>query len=138
MRDGLADVGNHETLRMDRGSGTIIRDVGYFSSWEFDPDTGERRKEDLILLRHSPRFPGTSIIDQIEMIDFRRVSTGEREWGVRLDQLKELDDNLKYLTTKGDRWGYSPHEIAFIAVLWEAVREIRELPQIKAQLAALP
>jgi len=124
--EAFADVGNHETLRGDRNAaGTGTTEVGYFSSWEFDPHTGERRKTDIQSLIDSPRFPGLGIIDELRMIDFQRISTGQREWGVNLNDLQASNEDWRYLTTKGDSWGYSPDEMAFIAVLWEAVADLR-------------
>jgi hypothetical protein len=118
FRDGLTDVGNHETLRLDRGTGTTVRAVGYFSSWA-------ESKSDVRPLAKSPRFPGLQVIDNITPIDFKRKSTKQREWGFLLDQFQELDDRLKYLTTKGDAWGYSPDENAIAAVLWLGVQDLR-------------
>lgn len=118
LRDGLTDVGNHETLRLDRGTGTTMKAVGYFSSWA-------EGKSDIVPLLESPRFPGLDIIDKLGAVDFERKSTKQREWGFLLDQFKETDDNLRYLTTKGDEWGYSPDEFAINAVLWEAVKDLR-------------
>lgn len=116
--ESFADIGNHETLRADRG-GTSSTEVGYFSSWASG-------KADIISLATSPRFPGTGIIDKINPVDFQRKSTEQREWGFLLDEFQELDDNLRYLTTKGDQWGYSPDEFALIAVLWEGLKEARQ------------
>jgi hypothetical protein len=125
LRDGLTDVGNVETLRLNRGSGTTIQAVGYFSSWEFDPISGERMKEDIVSLIDSPRFPGVSIIDSIEPVDFRRVSTGQREWGYLLDAFRDVTDDLRYLTTKGDEWGHSPDDIALSALQMLAIKDLR-------------
>ena len=127
IKEDFTDIGNHETLRGDRtASGTDVTEVGYFSSWEYDLDTGELRKRDIVPLVESPRFPGLDIIDKIDMIDFERISTEQREWGVNLNEVRDLSDDLRYLTTKGDAWGYSPDEMAFIAVLWEANKDLRK------------
>jgi hypothetical protein len=131
LRDGLTDVGNHETLRLDRGTGTTVRAVGYFSSWA-------ESKTNILSLAKSPRFPGLQVIDEITPIDFKRKSTKQREWGFLLDQFKELDDRLKYLTTKGDSWGYSPDENAIAAVLWLGVQDLRQrMERLEARLDVL-
>jgi hypothetical protein len=119
LDDGLTDVGNHETLRLDRGTGGTLRAVGWFSSWASG-------KNDIIPLIDSPRFPGLHIIDQLNAVDFERKSTEMREWGFVLDEFKNLDDNLRYLTTKGDNWGGSPDEFAISAVLWEGLKDLRK------------
>lgn len=136
MLSGLNDVGNVEVLRINKDSG--LNWVGYFSSWEFDPVSGERRKQDFIPLLESPRFPGLHIIDDLRMYDFQRVSTEEREWGTNLNRVHDYDDNLRYLTTKGDQWGSSVDEMAHIAVLWEGVRDLRaRVAELEALVDAL-
>lgn len=119
LLDGLTDVGNHETLRLDRGTGTTTKAVGYYSSWAAG-------KDDILPLDTSPRFPGLTVIDQISPVDFQRKSTGQREWGFLLDDFKALSDDLRYLTTKGDQWGYSPDEAAISAVLWQGLKDARQ------------
>jgi len=47
-----------------------------------------------------------------------------REFGFVIDDFEAIDDNLKYLTTKGDKWGDSPDEFAILAV---SVLEIQDL-----------
>jgi hypothetical protein len=125
IQDGLTDVGNVETLRANRGVGGAMVPIGYFSSWKKDPVTGKPAKTLIVPLLESPRFPGLGIIDKIAMSDFERSSTKQREWGVVLDDVKAVDDNLRYLTTKGDSWGHGPDEMAFVAVLWEGLKDAR-------------
>lgn len=122
MHDLFPDIGNHEVLRANRGAGTQTTVIGYYSSWEFDPDTGERKKDDIVPLAESPRWDREWFY-QLQPIDFRRMSTGEREFGFNLNQWTEVDDNLKYLTTKGDRWGGQPHELAIIAAMTIEVQD---------------
>lgn len=125
IRDGLSDVGNVETLRANRGTGSGFVPIGYYSSWMTDPLTGAKAKQDIVDLEDSPRFPGIDIIDQLSPADFERVSTGQREWGVILDQYKELGEDLRYLTTQGDEWGNAPDEMAHISLLLLAVKDLR-------------
>lgn len=125
IQDGLTDVGNVETLRANRGSGTADVAIGYFSSWRIDPVTGKVGKTDIIQLAGSPRFPGVDVIDRMNPVDFKRVSTGQREWGVLLDEYKEIGEDMRYLTTKGDEWGHGPDEMAHIALAFLAIKDLR-------------
>jgi len=137
IHDLFPDIGNHEVLRADRGAGTQTTVVGYFSSWEFDPDTGERRKDDIVSLAESPRW-NREWFYKIRPVDFRRISTGEREFGFLLDEWKATADDMKYLTTKGDRWGSGPHETALrAATILEVQDHERRIRELEAEVAVL-
>lgn len=123
--DLFTDIGNHETLRANRGSGSGTTNVGYFSSWINDPDTGELRKDEILPVAESPAWK-REYFKELRPIYFRRISTGEHELGFGLDNFKEIDDSLKYLTTKGDSWGYSPDEFALLAVTVDYVQHLEE------------
>lgn len=136
LRDGLADIGDQTVLRLARGTGTILQPVGYFSSWLVDPLTGAEAKRDLIELSDSPRFPGLKVIDKIRLFDYERVSTEQREWGFLLNNFEEIDDNLRYLTTDGDNWGYSPSEHAINALQMLALQDLRQrVTMLETELA---
>lgn len=124
IHQDLSDVGNVEVLRAPRtAGGANLVLMGYFSSWERDPDSGELRKDDILSLADSPRWD-REWFQAIRPIDFRRVSTGEREFGFLLDEWKATADDMKYLTTNGDKWGGQPHETAVLAA---TVLEVQDL-----------
>lgn len=117
ITEDLGDIGNVETLRANRtAGGSAVTIVGFFSSW------GEY-KEDIIPLAESPRWNRDWFM-AIEPKDFRRKSTNEREFGFLLDEFQATNDNMKYLTTKGDNWGDSPDEFAILAA---TVLEVQDL-----------
>lgn len=132
----LGDVGNHETLRADRDTTWGLVEIGYFSSWIINPATGKKAKVDVIPLSESPRWK-REWFEQLRPIDFRRVSTKQREFGFALDHFKEVDENLRYLTTKGDQWGFSPDEFALLAVTVDYVQHLeRRVAALEATIAA--
>ena len=129
--NALTNVGNHETLRLDRGSGGTMKYVGYYSSREFDPKTGRRLKDDLIKAQE-----GKDVLHWIDRVDptwYKRTDTlealasvdGKSGWEFGFI-LEELAETSPYLTTKpGKLVGGSPDELALIAVLWESNRDLR-------------
>jgi hypothetical protein len=124
------NVGNHEVLRANRGGGGgfSTSEVGYYSSFEFDPETGERRKTDIQEID----------LDQIDLskvrpVVYRRTDTkqaqerggvGAPEMGFVLEDLVAANP---ILTTKpGSQVGYSPDELALLALLWKRVEQLED------------
>lgn len=151
LRDGLTDVGNHETLRLNRGTGGALREVGYYSSRVTDPETGKvlkanvTRATDALGLQDTIG-PGTldlNWIDSVDPIFYQRTQTlealasedGVSGWELGFD-LEELSQASPYLTTKpGETVGYSPDEMAIIALLWTGLKDARKrITELEAQL----
>lgn len=142
LRDQLTDVGNVETLRLNRGSGTGLQSVGYFSSRAMDAKTGRELKahitgtDEATTLPYSEVGPGMfspEWIDEIEPRFYRRRTTpqalasvdGMGGWELGF-LLEDLASTSPYLTTKpGEVVGGSPDEFAIMATLWAAVRDLR-------------
>lgn len=131
--DTFDDVGNHETLRADRGS-VGLAEVGYYSSWEIDPDTGKRKKKNLVGLGRTPLWRREWFMD-IKPVKYERTSRtradGSRKpWRVRPLEIgftmENLLENTNLLTTKGAEPGYSPDEFALMAVTVDYVQHLEE------------
>ena len=136
IHDLFPDIGNHEVLRANRGAGTQTTPIGYFSSWISDPITGKRRKVKIIDLAEADVWK-REWFEQIRPVFFKRVSTGQHEIGFALDHFREVDDNLKYLTTKGDEWGNSPDEFALLAVTIDYVQHLEQrVAELERKVAA--
>lgn len=154
IHEFFADIGNHETLRANRGGGGAYdtTEIGYYSSSAVDPETGRILKTDITKARDAaaaetepvgpPSFD-LSWIDRVDPNFYQRTQTVEAlasidgkggwEFGFVLEDLAEVSP---YLTTKpGERVGYSPDQFAIMAVLWEGVRDLRaRVKELEAQL----
>lgn len=118
MRDGLTDVGNHETLRLNRGTGTTLQAVGYYSSHR-------AQKREIVPLAQSKLW-NREWYDDLRPVKYRRRSTQQREFGFIIEDLAEIGSGLgRFLTTKGEQVGDSPDEIALLAVTVDAVIDLR-------------
>jgi hypothetical protein len=131
MRDGLTDIGAHEILRINKGTGTTMQVIGYSSSRAVDLETGRHLKTDLIKAKHGGDVLGW--IDRIDPTWFQKTQTlealgsvdgkGGWDFGFVLEELAEVSP---YLTSKpGEAVGFTPDELALIAVLWESNRDLR-------------
>ena len=133
LKDGLTNVGNHEVLRLDRGSGTILRAVGYYSSWAY-------MKKHIAPLEDKNRYWRREWFKDLEPVGYerRQVKGGtdtpadgkldrfdkkQIEIGFTIDNLIE---NTNLLTTKGERVGDSPDEYALLAVTVDYVQYLEE------------
>ena len=143
LRDALTDVGNHETLRLNRGSGSSIQSVGYYSSRAVDEKTGRALKGEITNASEAAEMDYAEVgparfslgwIDTVEPRFYRRRTTAEAmaspdgmsgwEFGFLLE---DLADTSPYLTTKpGETIGYSPDEMAIMATMWAAIKDLRK------------
>ena len=144
LKDGLTDVGNHETLRLDRGTGAgTLRAVGYYSSWLNDPDTGERRKYRVAELG-SPsaerRWWKRDWFMDLRPAKYERVRHDSSDFGdgrqIEIGFfIENLIEHTNLLTTKGDKVGGTPDEYALLAVTVDYVQHLEE--RVAALEAAL-
>ncbi|MCP4229558.1 MAG: hypothetical protein GY771_05360 [bacterium] len=132
--DGLTNVGNHETLRLDRGSGTILREIGYYSSYVKDPDTGKTLKHKIVPLTKRNQHWRRNWFMDLEPVKYDRVQPKgatkdrtrkgnyvQRELGFTIENLIE---HTNLLTTKGSKVGGSPDEYALLAVTVDYVQHL--------------
>ena len=134
INDGLTNVGNHEVLRLDRGSGTIMRAVGYYSSYAKDPKTGATLKRRIVPLRKRNNHWRREWFMDIEPVKYDRVQPKnatqnrtrkdgyvQRELGFTIENLIK---HTNLLTTKGNAVGDSPDELALLAVIVDKLQDV--------------
>ncbi len=134
LRDNLTDVGNHEALVLNKGTGTTLQKVGYYSSWA-------HTKTDIKNLSN-PRNPWwkREWFMDIETISSRKKKVGAFRGQEDMRTLSFLMDNLiehtNLLTTKGIRVGDSPDLHAILAVTVDYVQHLEHrLANLEEQLA---
>ena len=145
LRDGLTNVGNHETLRLNRGTGSTLQLVGYYSSYIKDPDTGKILKRNVVPLA-SPRSNHhwrREWYRDLEPIKYDRggmprekrpAGYRQRELGFSIENLLE---HTNLLTTKGSLPGGSPDEYALLAVTVDQVQHLEaRIEVLEALLSA--
>lgn len=140
LRDGLTDVGNHETLRLNRGSGTTLQAVGYYSSWSYlkkniKPLNDQKRKT---------HYWRREWFMDLEPVGYqRRVNETFRDEAFPEEQtelgftIENLIENTNLLTTKGSRVGDSPDEFALLAVTVDYVQHLEQrVAELERRVAA--
>jgi len=151
LRDGLTNVGNHETLRLNRGTGSTMQYVGYYSSYIHNPDTGEREKFKVLPLSMNHKYWKREWFMDLRPIKYDRrteklvdASTPpdfvQRELGFSIENLSK---NTELLTTKGNQRGGSPDEYALLAVTVDYVQHLKcrldksdkRITELESQLA---
>lgn len=124
LNDGLTDVGNHETLRLDRGTGGTLRAVGYYSSWK-------KTKTEIQPLGRS-KYWNRDWFRDIETFSSRKKKDTKyfRELGYDMRTLSFMMDNLikntNLLTTKGEQVGGEPDLHAILAVTVDFVQSLEK------------
>lgn len=142
LRDGLTNVGNHETLRLNRGTGTTMQFVGYYSSYIKDPVTGETRKKKVVplCLDHN-RFWNRDWFMDLRPIKYDRVDGPQKPGYIQRElgfSIENLSKNTELLTTKGSQRGGSPDEYAILAVTVDFVQyQERQISALKCELQEL-
>jgi len=153
----LDSIGNHETLRAARVASNALTEVGYYSSWVVDPDTGRRMKKGLVPLeRDTPSANGWWTRDwfmDIQPIKYERIRS-KKSKAIRDDpdltnqpeypqielgfSIENLSKNTNLLTTKGAALGNAPDEFALLAVTIDYVQHLEQrLAAAEKQLALL-
>ncbi len=134
LNDGLTNVGNHEVLRLDRGSGTVMREVGYYSSYIRNPETGKREKFKVLPLSLNHRFWQREWFMDLRPIKYdRHISAaqkaGHHPWYIQRElgfSIENLSQHTELLTTKGSERGGSPDEYALLAVTIDYVQHLEQ------------
>lgn len=129
LRDGLTDVGNHETLRLNRGSGSTMQNVGYYSSWINDPETGEERKTDIKLVGNAGDWWQREWFLDLEPIKYQRVSHDKAAYGdgeqIEMGfSIENLIEHTPLLTAGGNQVKGTPDEYALLAVTVDYVQHL--------------
>ena len=141
----LTDVGNVETLRLDRNTTAGMEPVGWFSSWERDPLTGVKRKHRIVNLGKKNSWWNPAWFMDLKPIKFERIHnpkghpTSFRSQPIELGfTIENLIEHTNLLTTKGADVGDSPDELALIAVTVLEVQTLHHrIEELERQLAAL-
>ncbi len=162
LRETLTDVGNQEILRLNRGTGDVLREVGYNSSWIIDPDSGFRKK---VFVKHlqaekSPEWKREWFLD-LDPIQYerrwpvyrpkisRKATKEERaEHYAGKDHQKHhreinfyienLIEHTNLLTTKGSEIGNQPDTEAILAVTVDFVQNLhKRLDEALERIAVL-
>ena len=131
LKDGLTDVGDHEVLRLNRGTGTTMQNVGYYSSWINDPETGEKRKSNIKPVAQSGKWWKREWFMDLEPIKYQRVAGKGRDYGKGRQiemgfSIENLIENTPLLTTKGEQIGGTPSEFALLAVTIDYVQNLEK------------
>ncbi len=162
LRDRLTDIGNHEILRLNRGTGTTLQRVGYSSSWIIDPETGFRKKVKLSHLRadKSEHWQREWYMDldpiqyerrwQKEKPKISRKATKEERAEHYKDKspdpnhleinfyIENLIEHTNLLTTKGSQIGNQPDTEAILAVTVDFVQNLhKRLDEALERIAVL-
>ncbi len=150
----LDDIGNHETLRADRVTSNGLTEVGYYSSWAVDPDTGKRRKKNITRISNPTWWKREWFLD-LEPVKYERVRrTKSKKWrddpelhSPNLGEKKQIEfgftienliEHTNLLTTSGDEVGGSPDEYALLAVTVDYVQYLEErVAALEEKVAAL-
>lgn len=130
INDDFADIGNHETLRADRLSGStpiFSAKVGYYSSWSY-------LKKYIKPVNDRKRWRREWFMD-LEPVAYERRSTADVGEGAKKDPgfrqielgftIENLIENTNLLTTKGSRVGDSPDEYALLSVTVDYVQHLQ-------------
>lgn len=127
LLDVLEDVGNHEVLRLNRGTGTGLQPVGYYSS-DLASKTDVRPLTTPSSLEYWQRewFMDLQPIVSRKKKNtpyFRKLPYEMRTISFYLENLLE---NTNLLTTKGEKPGNQPDEQALLAVTVDYVQHLQE------------
>lgn len=139
----LDDIGNHETLRVNRTAGNGAGEIGYYSSWS------HLKKYIKPLAQDRGKYWDRSWFMDLEPVGYerRRSERGVKNALARTENyeapveigftIDNLIENTNLLTTKGNRVGDSPDEYAILAVTVDYVQHLEErVAALEAKLAA--
>lgn len=118
VQDGLTAVGDVETLRMNRGSGTGLVAVGFHSS-------SEAHKKEITPLRNSPLW-SLDKFRQIRPVTYRRKggpNADMREFSFTVEQLEGI---TPFLTTNGEKRGGSVSYTGMMSVIVDFLQHLDE------------